>query len=388
MSVTDRFADYIGELPRELKCLRQEVREFLASELKAGSYHRGPSGWEHHDADFSRKIGARGWIGMTWPRRYGGHGRSALERYVVTEELLTAGAPVKAHWQADRQIGPLLLKVGTEDQKLRYLPRIVAGECFICVGLSEPDSGSDLASIRTKAEKVPGGWRIEGRKVWTSYAHRAHMIDLFARTSPRTESNRRSGVTQFLVDMDSPGISVRPIPNLAGEHDFNEITFDGLFATEDSVIGSVDGAWSQVSGELSHAHSGPERWLSTFGLLIRLIDQIGPNPDALEARQIGRLIAHLWTLQRMSFVVAALLEQGASMVTEAALVKDLGAVFEQEIPQVARELVPQYVRTATGDDQGFEEMLDRALLYAPSFTIRAGTKEILRGIIARSLGLR
>ena len=376
------------ELPPELDILRSEVRAFLAHELAAGSYRREPAGWDQYNAEFSRKVGARGWIGMTWPREYGGHERTSLERYVVTEELLAAGAPVRAHWGADRQFGPLLLGTGTEEQKRLYLPRIAAGECFHCVGLSEPDSGSDLSSIRTKAIKVDGGWRIEGRKVWTSYAHKAHVMNLFARTSPRSESNRHAGVTQFLVDMSLPDITVRPIYNLAGDHDFNEVTFDGLFIRDGMVLGKVDHGWAQMTGQLAHERSGPERWLGTYGLLVHLVDQVGPEVKTGDAEKIGRLVSSVWTLHQMSFAIAAMIGRGVSPDVESAFVKDLGNCYDQDVPAVAREIIPEELRAQLTSENRLNPMLDRALYYGPAYTIRGGTKEMLRGTIARSLGLR
>src|SRR5262245_35904149 len=147
--------------------LRREVRDFLARELAGGSAVNRAGSWGRRDPDFSRKMGARGWIGMTWPKKYGGHERSALERYVVLEEVLAAGAPMGAHWVADRQSGPLLLRFGTEAQRQSILPRIAAGECYFCIGMSEPDSGSDLAATRTRAVAVQGGFLVNGTKIWT-----------------------------------------------------------------------------------------------------------------------------------------------------------------------------------------------------------------------------
>ena len=376
-------------LPPNLADLRAEVREFIAGELRAGSFQRNPDGWDVWDEDFSRKVGQRGWIGMTWPKQYGGQERTALERFVVSEELLMAGAPIRAHWLADRQFGPLLLSHGTEAQKQTYLPRIVAGEWFFCVGLSEPDSGSDLASIRTRAEKVEGGWRVDGRKVWTSYAHRAHVLTLFARTSPRTETGRHGGVSQFLVDLkNTRGMTVSPIYNLSGEHDFNEVVFDGALLPEDALIGAVDNGWTQISGELAYERSGPERWSNTYGLILGLLDEIGTDPARADAEQVGRLIAQIWTLHRMSFAIAGMLERGKTPDVEAALVKDLGNVFDQEVPVVARKLISEARRADSPRRAQFEAMLARAIYYAPSYTIRGGTKEILRGIVAKGLGLR
>lgn len=376
-------------LPPNLADLRAEVRAFVAQERQAGSFRRNPDGWDVWDEDFSRKVARRGWIGMTWPKQYGGQERTALERFVVSEELLMAGAPIRAHWLADRQFGPLLLAHGTEAQKQKYLPRIVAGEIFFCVGLSEPDSGSDLASIRTRAEKVEGGWRIEGRKVWTSYAHRAQMLTLFARTSPRTETGRHGGVSQLLVDLrNTPGLTVRPIYNLAGDHDFNELVFDGAMLPEDALIGTVDNGWSQISGELAHERSGPERWSSTYGVILSLLEEISPDPTRVQAEALGRLVSHIWTLHRMSFAIAGMLERGRTPDVEAALVKDLGNGFDQEVPAVARKVLSESARAASPRRAELEAMLARAIYYAPSYTIRGGTKEILRGIVAKGLGLR
>ncbi|HUB96495.1 MAG TPA: acyl-CoA dehydrogenase family protein, partial [Stellaceae bacterium] len=305
-----------------------------------------------------------------------------LERYVVTEEMLSAGAPTRAHWVADRQSGPTILRFGTEEQKAAYLPRIARGECYFCIGMSEPDSGSDLASIRTAARKVAGGWEIEGTKIWTSNAHHCHMMILFARTSPRGE-DRHAGVSQFLVDLSSPGIQVRPIMNLADEHDFNEVVFDGLYVPDDRVVGEIGNGWRQVTSELAFERSGPERWLSTYSLLKALVDALGPEPGAREAEAVGRLVAHLFTLEHMSLSVASMLQEGAAPNTEAALVKDLGTNFEQDIPAVARLLVPLAARS-----EKLAEALDHAVLWAPAFSIRGGTREVLRGIVARGLGLR
>jgi acyl-CoA dehydrogenase len=384
----NNFSVASSGVPQHLEQLREDVRGFLRKEFESGSYSREPAGWDRYDPDFSKKIGAKGWIGMTWPKKYGGRERSSIERYVVTEELLSAGAPVRAHWLADRQIGPLMLACASEEMKLEYLPRIAAGECYICVGMSEPDSGSDLASIRTKADKVDGGWRVTGRKVWTSYAHMAHLMNLFARTAPFDEKDRHTGVTQFLVDLNWPGITIKPILNMASDHDFNEVIFDEVFVPENRVIGGIGMAWKQVSGELAHERSGSERWLNAYGVLVHLLESAGPTPDRAASEKIGKLVTDLWTLHRMSFSLAGLLNQGVTPDVEAALVKDLGNQFDQDIPEVARKVISEEGRAALPNEDRFNEMLDRALLYAPSYPIRGGTREILRGIIARGLGLR
>src|SRR5206468_7210825 len=191
------FRFELGELPPEAEALRAEVREFLRRELGDAAPVRRAHSWGGFDREFSKKMGVRGWIAMTWPKRYGGHERSALERYVVLEEMLAAGAPVSSHWIAQRQSGPLFLRFGTEAQRQRFLPAIARGECFFAIGMSEPDAGSDLASVQTRARKVDGGWSVTGRKVWTSHAHRSHYAILFCRTDGPAE-DRHAGFSQFV----------------------------------------------------------------------------------------------------------------------------------------------------------------------------------------------
>jgi alkylation response protein AidB-like acyl-CoA dehydrogenase len=375
----------LHELPPEAEALRGEVRAFLREELKARSpLDRAPS-WGGFDRDFSRKVGARGWIGMTWPRKYGGHERSALERYVVMEEMLAAGAPVSAHWIADRQSAPMLLRFGTEAQRQRFLPRIARGELAFAIGMSEPDSGSDLASLRTRAEKVAGGYRVNGTKVWTSNAHRSDYMIATFRTHV-DPANKHAGLSQFLVDTATPGITISPIIDLTGEHHFNEVVFQDAFVPEDMLVGEEGAGWQQVTNELAFERSGPERYLSSMALIVELIREAGREPSERAAVAIGRLVAHLATLRQMSLSVAAMLQAGENPNLEAAVVKDVGTVFEQEIPEVAHALRGAEP-TLTGDVD-FPRVLAYLVQQAPSFSLRGGTREVLRGIISRGLGLR
>ncbi len=366
--------------------LRAEVRAFLAEHLPKRAITEGVGSWGGYDREFSRKMAARGWIGMTWPKRYGGHERSALERYVVLEEMLASGAPVSGHWVADRQSGPLILRVGTEEQKQRYVPRIAAGELSFCIGMSEPDSGSDLASVRTRAAAVAEGFRVNGTKLWTSNAHRADCMILLARTGEAGEQ-RHGGLTQFLVDLKTtPGISIRPVHNLAGEHHFNEVVFQDVLLPASSVLGEVGDGWKQVTGELAFERSGPERFLSSFTLLVELTRALGSDPSERARIALGRIVAHIVTLRRLSRSVAGMLQTGANPAQQAALVKDLGTTLEQEIPEIARQLVDEEPDRASTRD--FVKVLAHTMMNAPSFTLRGGTREILRGMIARGLGLR
>ena len=376
-----------AQFPANAAGLRQEVREFLKEQLAAGAYVPSPAGWARNDPAFSRKLGMRGWIGMTWPKRYGGHERSAMERYIVTEELLAAGAPIRTHWTADRQTGPLILAVGTEEQRLRFLPEIAAGRCNIAIGLSEPDSGSDLASIRTKATKANGGWTVNGTKIWTSNAHEAQYMTAFVRTDSKSE-NRHAGVSRFIIDMSWKGVSVNPILNMLGKHDMNEVVFENVYVPDNMVIGEVGSAWQQIGTELAHERSGPERWLASHALLLRTIDKAGPHPNRRQCEALGRAISHLWTLRNMSISIAGMLERGQNPSVEASIVKDLGTLYDQDTPNLARIVISEEGRAGLPADDLFNASLHYNLLYSPALSIKGGTREILRNNIARGLGLR
>jgi alkylation response protein AidB-like acyl-CoA dehydrogenase len=373
------------KMPASAEKLRREVRAFLAEEAARGTFQPTRNSWNTYDAAFSRKCGERGWIGMRWPKQYGGHERSALERYVVTEEMLAGGAPVGAHWVADRQSGHQILRYGSERAKRELLPKIAAGTCYFAIGMSEPDSGSDLAAVRTRATKVEGGWKISGTKVWTSNAHHAHYKITLARSSPK-EEDRHAGMTQFIIDLAQPGVTVRPIHNLYGGHDFNEVIYDDYFVPDDMVLGEVGSGWKMVTGELAFERSGPDRFLSTYRLLVESIRAIGKAPDDRAAAEVGRFVAHLSALRRMSTSIAGMLERGAQPIVEAALVKDVGTTLEREVPEVFRQLLP--TEPTLGQGESYAELLGLTVLRAPGFTIRGGTREILRGMIARGLGLR
>jgi alkylation response protein AidB-like acyl-CoA dehydrogenase len=382
----NRFAFPSSPPSPECEAFRAEVRAFLEEEMADRPPIDRAQSWNGVDPAFSRKLGRRGWLGLTWPKRYGGHERSALERYVLLEELLAAGAPVGAHWIAERQSGPNLLRYGSEQQKLAILPRIAAGECFFCIGMSEADTGSDLASVRARAVNTDRGWRVNGAKLWTTNAHLCHYMILLCRTRPVDPERRHEGLSQFLVDLSLPGITVRPIPNLAGEHHFNEVVFEDTLLFNEAILGQEGAGWKQVTGELAYERSGPERFLSSFTLLVELVRALSPSPDERAKIAIGRLGAQLITLRRMSRSVAGMLQAGADPALEAAMVKDLGALVEQEIPEVARDLLTD--GPATDASREIAEVLAYTTLHAPSFSLRGGTREILRGIIARGLGLR
>ena len=371
-----------GSLPAHCETLRAEVRVFLAEAMQGIGPLERCRNWSGASPEFSRKLGQRGWIGMTWPKRYGGHERSSLERYVVLEEMLAAGAPVGSHWVADRQSGPLLMRYSPDTLAPRIVPQIALGEAYFCIGMSEPDSGSDLASIRSRAEPRGEGWVINGRKVWTSGAHRAHYMIVLVRTQARSE-NRHAGMSQFLIDMRSPGLAVRPIINQLGEHDFNEVTFDDVRVPAENLIGAEGDGWKQVGAELAFERSGPERYLSSTQLLLEMLDQ-ARDDDARHVDALGRVVAQYATLRQMSLGVAGVLSRGENPALAAALVKDQGALVEQAMPDIAHALFAGQVEPGSTLDQAMRYIA----LAAPSFSLRGGTREILRGMVAKGMDLR
>jgi alkylation response protein AidB-like acyl-CoA dehydrogenase len=371
-------------LPPAALNLRAEVREFLKNyEARWTALDRAHS-WTAFDRDFSRELGKRGWIGMTWSAPFGA-GRSAIERFVLLEELLSAGAPVGAHWVADRQSGPLILKVGTDAQKQRYLPGIASGDISFCIGMSEPNAGSDLAAIESRAERDSGGWRLNGTKLWTTNAQYCQvMIGLFRTKGPAREA-RQEGLTQFLIDLDTPGVEVRPITDLNGQAHFNEVIFDDVFVPEESVLGTEGQGWAQVTSELALERSGSERFLSAFPLVEAATRELARRPaEELERGDLatlGLLVAETAVLRSLSLTVAGKLERNEDANYLAVITKDLGAELEQRTAPAVRSLFvtpPEDLRQAI-------EFTTRA---APTFSLRGGAREILRGITARALGVR
>lgn len=359
--------------------LRSEVREFLAGESFTPACNAWSLGW---DPEFSKRLGARGWIGMTWPKEYGGHERSNLDRQVVAEELLAAGAPAGAHWTAERQIGPMLLRETRPHLKERLLPAMARGECYFSIGMSEPDAGSDLAAVRTRGTRVDGGWLVNGRKIWTSKAQYTDYCLVLARTSG-TVADRGRGLTRFLVQPSDERITASPIKTIAGTKHFNEVVFDDAFVPDEMVIGEEGEGWGHVTAELALERSGPERYMSNFPLLAEAFEVARVTGDTGLRREVARSTATTIALRELSRGVYAAVDAGSSPVLEAALVKEVGTRFDQALPQRVAAQSEDVLSLGR-----LPELIEDAALWGPTYTLRGGTNEILKGIIARGLGLR
>ncbi|BBZ26223.1 acyl-CoA dehydrogenase [Mycolicibacterium madagascariense] len=371
----------------DLAKLRSGVREFLAADREAFGWTPAVDCWlSSWDVEFSRRLAEAGFIGLTIPVEYGGRapadGTGYLHRYVVTEELLTHGAPVGAHWIADRQVAPGLLAYGTEEQRARLLPLIAAGRLFSAIGMSEHGAGSDLAAVQSRATRTDDGWLLNGTKVWTSGAHLAHQIVVLARTSPLDPDHRHAGFSQFIVPTDRPGITISPIVLMNGDHHFNEVLFDDVALTDGDLLGGVGSGWHQVTSELGFERSGPERFLSTATLLLEVVQALRRRDvDDRTAAVVGDLVARMVSLRQLSVSVARALTAGVDANTRAALVKDLGTRFEQDSVEIAADLIDPL----DGPDVArLRAMLATARVHSPLFTLRGGTNEVLRGVVAKA----
>jgi alkylation response protein AidB-like acyl-CoA dehydrogenase len=370
----------LTELSEQELGLQEEVRAFLAEELPQGTFTPGLGMAAPRDPAFSQKLAARGWVGMALPKAYGGGDRSAVERFVVVEELLRWGAPVGFHWVADRQTGPMLARFGSDALKERFLPAICRGEVSFSIGMSEPDAGSDLAAVRTRATEVPDGWRINGTKIWTGGAHVNDWFVVLCRTSD--EDDRHAGLSQLVVDLRSPGVTARPIEYLDGQAFFCQVMLEDVVVPADMVLGQIGEGWAQNTSELAFERAGPERWLSTY-LLVEQFVREGRVGDAEGRSVLGQAVADWWGIRSLSLSVARAIDRGDSPAAESALVKELGTRFEQQVLDAVWNLVA--IEPNPKSDSAFERLLAAAILGAPSFTIRGGTNEILRTVAARAL---
>jgi alkylation response protein AidB-like acyl-CoA dehydrogenase len=359
---------------RSVADLRLQVRDLTDRWLAEGRYTPRSDCWlRSFDLEFSRELAARNLIGLTWPVEFGGAGLDARSRLAVTEELLRAGAPVAAHWIGDRQIGPTILRHGSPELQRELLPGIISAEFIFCLGMSEPEAGSDLAAVRTTAAKVDGGWRVNGHKTWTSQAHHATHAYLLARTD--ATGRKHEGLSEFVVDMSADGVEVSPIWDMSGEHHFNEVTFTDVFVPEYRLIGVAGQGWRQVVEQLSFERGGPERVLSTYPLLREVIARLRDTRDDRFDTELGELVARLSSLRRQCWEVAEALDAGRAPVTEAASLKYLGTAFEVDVIEFARDV---------GLGGSRDDALAQALMASPGFSIRGGSSDVLLSIIAKS----
>jgi alkylation response protein AidB-like acyl-CoA dehydrogenase len=327
--------------------------------------------------EFSLELGSRGWLGMTWPTAWGGGNRTALERFVVFEALISHGAPIATSWFADRQIGPTLLQFGSDDQRRRWLPDIAAGRSAWCIGMSEPDAGSDVASIRTRATRTgtasDSPWRISGSKIWTSGAAEADLCYLVARSDP--DAAPHAGLSEFVLDMSTPGVEVRRITDATGNDHFCEVVLDEVEIPAENLIGTPNGSFRQVMRQMEHERGGMDRLVSNRALYLdarKALDE----PTALQRQEI----AGMETGYRLGRLMVLREVMGQAPRGWSSITKTLCTEFEQR--------VASFCASVAGPEALLWSRVARGVCYAPAYTLMGGTTQILRNIIAeRTLGL-
>ncbi len=377
--------------PEQAK-LRAEVREFVSADPAVLARPFLEDGWiAGFDPAFSKRLAARGWLGMTWPRQYGGQERSYLDRLIVTEELLLAGAPVAAHWFGDRQIGPALLAHGTPAQKAELVPRIARAEISFCIGMSEPNAGSDLAGLATRADTDGEEFVIRGQKTWTSFAEHADYCYLVARTN--ADAPKHKGISELLVSMRAPGITVRPIRDMVGESHFGELFFDDVRVPKSALIGVQDAGFYQIMQQLDFERSGIERLISNAPLwrdALALARERGlTRRDPVLREKIAELEIAARAGRGLIYRVAEMLSTGRVPNYEAAVAKTFCTSLEQRMTDLVVQILGDAGALDASDPRApFAGRAARTFLYAAAYTIQGGTNNILRNIIAtRGLGL-
>ncbi len=375
---------------------RQEVRNFLEEELRRGTFKPScDARIVAYSPEFTKKVAQRGWIGLTWPKEHGGQGRSYLDRLILTEELLRYGAPTACHWFADRQIGNSVLAFGTEEQKREILPKITRGEAYVGVGMSEPDAGSDLASLRTRATEVSDGYIIDGQKIWTSGAQYMNYLYLLARTDPEAPKHR--GISEFIVEINLPGITIRPLTDIAGGHHFAEIFFEGVHVPQKCLIGQKNRGFYQVLQQLDYERSGMERLMDNYLLFEAIIKytketKCNGKPlcqDTLIRQKLAQLQIEFEIGRLHIYRVALVMDEGRAPNFEAAMAKAYSTSFEQHLASTAIEILGLYGQLlAESKLAPIQGMAPYCYLMSRTYTLQGGTSEILRNIIAqRGLGL-
>jgi alkylation response protein AidB-like acyl-CoA dehydrogenase len=375
--------------PRE-EAFRAELTAWLADHLPApftGDPHAENPDYVAYLRSWQRALAEGGWLGITWPSEYGGRGLSPVEQAIFLEEMARAKAPPVIGQVGIALIGPTIAMLGTHEQKDRYLRKMLLGEEVWAQGFSEPNAGSDLGSLATRAVRDGDEFVVNGQKTWTSYAHVSDWIFLLVRTDP--SAPKYKGITCLLVDMKSPGVSVRPLRMMSGDAAFNEVFFSDVRVPAANVLGEVNGGWSVAITALMHerANLGGAAWIMLSELMDGVVEAArtqGRAADPLVRQKVAQSIldveVYRWTAQRALSKVG----KGEMPGPEGSILKLFWSEANQRLTTTAVEVLGPYGQLTTGDAGA----LSYAYLRSRGNSIEAGTSEILRNTIAqRVLGL-
>ena len=356
----------------EQEALREQART-VAVEAVARFGRHNDSWINGYSKDFAKAMATHGFIGMTWPTEFGGGGRPPIDRLIVGEELIKAGAPVAAMWFGDRQMGPTLITYGRPDQQAEFLPKILSGDTTWCIGMSEPDAGSDLAGLKTAAVRDGDDWVINGQKIWTSFAEVADYCYLICRTT--SEGPPHAGISEIVVPMDTPGIEVRPIEDMTTNRHFCEVFFTDVRVPIANLVGTEGAAFKQTMRQLEHERGGVDRLVSNHALYLQALDAVDTTDplvrQEIAALEIGYRIGRI-------LVVREVLKQAPAGFSAAT--KCFCTEHEQR--------VAEFVWRALGGQATLWDQTTAGLCYAPGYTIMGGTSNVMRNILGeRVLGL-
>jgi alkylation response protein AidB-like acyl-CoA dehydrogenase len=375
----------------EQERFRADARSWLVDRLE-GRYEkvrgRGGPGDEHELFDerwaWEQELGRDGWIGLGWPTEYGGRGATLVEQMIFFEEYARAGGPGRVGIVGEGLLGPTIVHFGADAQKRRFLPGILRGTEIWCQGYSEPNAGSDLANVQTRAVRDGDEWVLHGQKVWTSLAHWAHWIFVLCRTN--RDAPKHKGLSYLLVPMDQPGIEIRPIVQITGHSEFNETFFDGARTPVENVVGEVDGGWRVAMGTLAF-----ERGASTLGQQLAFENELREITGVAQANGVAtdpvvrQRLAHAWTTLRImrfhALRTLPLMETG-TISPATSIHKLFWASFHRALGELAIDVV------GAGGLAGDDDRRRRLFLYSRADTIYGGSNEIQKNVIGeQALGL-
>lgn len=378
-------------LTEEQLNFRKEVSAFLKSELDQGLWKPTIDAWiMTYDPAFTKRVAAKGWIGLTWPKEYGGHGRSFVDRLILTEEMLRYGAPAACHWFADRQIGSGVLLHGNEEQRKEILPMIIKGEMYVGLGMSEPEAGCDLASAKTTAIKDGDYYIFNGQKTWTSGGKHMNYLYILARTDPENPKKHR-GLSEFIIPMNLTGISTSPIHDITDNEAWNECFFDNVKVPAKWLIGPENNGWKQIMQQLSFERSGMERLMANYPVFDGLLEYIKTtkrdgkllSEDPVIRQKLGQIKAEFEIGRLFMYRVALVMDEGRSPEWEACMSKAYATSYEQRLASLALEILGPYGQLRP--ESKYVPMQGHAFhsyLSSKGYSHQAGTTEVLKNIIA------
>jgi alkylation response protein AidB-like acyl-CoA dehydrogenase len=372
----------------ELRNLRAKLREVMRETIPPdflGAFTHDPADLAIAE-NFCQELGRQRLLAMAWPKEFGGGDASAWEQMVLREEMWANHEPRGAQYMGINWVGPVIMRHGTPEQQENFLPPISSGEVIWCQGFSEPGAGSDLPALRTAAKKVPGGWVINGQKIWTSYARMAQWCFLLARTGPA--GGRKNGITVFLLEMEQPGVEARPVPSMLGNHHLNEVYFTDVFVPDAHVLGEVGGGWTIVSDVLAFERVGIARYARCERLLTWAPQALGEAwadlPQALEVRWAKALV-HTRQARLMAYKVVDNQERGVVDPSDVAAYRIAVTTLDQEVAEVLMDLVGQMAVGTDDVSRRFERAVEDHWRYAQASTVSSGTLEMQKQLVARSL---